>query len=61
VTNLKYLNENILKHEKSAKYVSIEVDILFLSKVNIAAEIDPGCNLLLEKHKNQDKKNRNFV
>jgi len=60
-TDLKDLNEKILKHEKSRKHISIQVHLLFLGKVNIAGEIDSGYKLLLEKHNNQVKKNRNFV
>jgi len=52
----------LLMHEKSGKHISksIQVDLSFLRKVNIAAEIDSGYKLLLEKHKNQVEKT-NFV
>jgi len=35
-------------------------DLLYFGKVNIAAAIDSEYKLLLEKHNNSDKKNRNF-
>ena len=35
---------------------SLQVDLSFLSKMNIAAEIESGYTVLLEKHKNQVKK-----
>jgi len=47
----------ILKHEKSGKPISIQVDLSFCGKVNIAAVTDAGYKLLLEKHNNPDKKN----
>jgi len=51
-----------LKHEKSGKpIVSIRVDLLFFDKVNVAAVIDSGYKLLLEKHNNPVQKNRNVV
>ena len=52
----------ILKHEKSGKPISIHVDLWCFGKVNIAAVIDAGYKLLLEKHNNPDKKKtRNLV
>ena len=48
---------NILKHEKSGKPVSIQVDLWFFGKVNFASVTDAGYKLLLEKHNNPDKKN----
>jgi len=51
----------ILKHEKSGKPISIQVDLYFFGKVNIGAVSDAGYKLLLEKHNNPDKKTRNFV
>jgi len=50
----------ILKHEKSGKPISIQVDLYFFGKVNIGAVSDAGYKLLLEKHNNPDKKTRNF-
>ena len=52
-----------LKHEKSGKpMTSIQVDlVLFYGKANIAVVIDSEYKLLLEKHNNPVKKNRNFV
>jgi len=47
-----------LKHEKSGKPISIQVDLQFFGKVNIAAVIDSGYKLLLEKHNNTVKKKR---
>jgi len=41
-----------LKHEKSGKPTSIQVDLQFFGKVNIAAVIGSGYKLLLEKHNN---------
>jgi len=61
VTDLKRWSVKILKHEKSGKPISIQVDLLFFGKVNIAAVTDSGYKLLLEKHNNPVKKNRNFV
>ena len=61
MTELKHLNEKILKHEKSSKHVCNVVDLSLLGKVNIGAEIDSGYKLATEKHNNQVKKNRNFV
>ena len=46
----------ILKHEKSGKPISIQVDLSFFVKVNIAAVIDSGYNLSLETHNNPVKK-----
>jgi len=46
----------ILKHEKSGKPISIQVDLLYFGKVNLAAVTDAGYKLLLEKHNNPDKK-----
>jgi len=47
----------ILNHEKSGKPISIQaVHLLFYGKVNIAAVIDSGYKLLLEKHNNPDIK-----
>ena len=47
----------ILKHEKSGKPFSIQVDPSFFGKVNIAAVIYSGYyTLLLEKHNNPVKK-----
>jgi len=40
---------------------SNQVGLSFLCKVNIAAEIDSGYKLLLEKYDNQVGKNRNFA
>jgi len=52
----------ILKHDKSDKpIISIQVDLLFFGKNNIAAAIDTGYKLLLEKHNNPVKNTRNFV
>jgi len=52
----------ILKHEKSGKPItSIQVDLRFFGKVNIAAVTDSGYKLLLEKHNNPVKKTRNLV
>jgi len=51
----------ILKHEKSGKPISIQVDPLFFGKVNIAVVIDSGYKLLLEKHNNPAKDTINFV
>jgi len=52
----------ILKHEKSGKPISIQLDFLvFFGKVNIAAVTDAGYKLLLEKHKNPVQKTRNLV
>jgi len=45
-----------LKHEKSGKPVSIQVDLLLFGNVNIAAVIDSGYKLLLEHHNNPVKK-----
>jgi len=43
----------ILKHEKVGKpIISIQVDLLFFGKVNIAAVTDAGYKLSLEKHNN---------
>ena len=61
VTDLKHLNEKILKHEKSSKHICNVVDLSLLGKVNIAAEIDSGYKLAIEKHNSQVKKNSNFV
>ena len=53
---------NILKHEKSYKPISIQVDFLvFFGKVNIVAVTDAGYKLLLEKHNNPVQKARNLV
>jgi len=53
---------NIFKHGKPGKpIINIQVDLLFVGKVNIAAVIDSGYKLLLEKHNNPVKKNRNIV
>jgi len=46
----------ILMHEKSGKPISIQVDLYFFGKVNIAAVTDAGYKLLLEKHNNPDQK-----
>jgi len=47
----------ILKHEKSGKPItSIQVDLLFFGKANIAAVIDSEYKLLLENHNNPVKK-----
>jgi len=49
----------ILKHEKSGKPFSIQVDPYFFGKVNIAAVIYSGYyTLLLEKHNNPVKTNK---
>jgi len=48
-------------HEKSGNHVSIQVNLSFLGKVNITAEIDSGYKLLLDMHNSQVKTNRNFV
>ena len=61
VTDLKHLNEKILKHEKSSKHICNVVDLSLLGKVNIAAEIDSGYKLAIEKHNNQVKKNREIL
>jgi len=61
VTDVKHWNVKNLKHEKSGKPISIQVDLQFFGKVNIAAVIDSGYKLLLEKHNNTVKKNNNFV
>jgi len=46
-----------LKHEKSGKpIISIQVDLLFFGKMNIAVAIDSGYKLLLVKHNNPVKK-----
>ena len=45
----------ILKHENSGKPVSIQLDLLFFGKANIAAVIDSEYKLLLEKHNNPVK------
>jgi len=51
-----------LTHEKSGKPISIQVDLFIFGRVNIAAVIDSGYKLLLEKHNNPvKKKNRDFV
>ena len=48
-----------MKHEKSGKpIISIQEDFLFFGKVNIAAVIDSGYKLLLEKHNNPVKKTK---
>jgi len=46
----------LLKHEKYGKPISIQVDLWFFGKANIAAVTDAGYKLLLEKHNNPDKK-----
>jgi len=51
----------ILKHEKSGKPISIQVDLKFFGKVNIAAATDSAYKLLLEKHNNPVKKTINLV
>jgi len=56
MTGLKPWNVKILKHEKSGKPISIQVDLSFFGKVNIAAVIDSGYKLLLEKHNNPAEK-----
>ena len=58
MTGLKHWNVKNLKHEKSGKPISIQVDLQFYGKVNIAAVIDSGYKLLLEKHNNTVKKKR---
>ena len=46
----------ILKHEKSGKpIISIQVDLLFFGKANIAGVLDLEYKLLLEKHNNPVK------
>ena len=60
VTDLKRVNEKILKHEKSSKHICNVVDLSLLGKVNIAAEIDSGYKLAIEKHNNQVKKTEKF-
>ena len=52
VTDLKHWNVKILKHEKSGKPISTQVDLKSFGKVNIAAVIDSGYKLLPEKHNN---------
>ena len=56
MTDFKTLKCEILKHEKSGKPIGIQVDLSFFGKVNIAAVIDLGYKLLLEKHNNPIKK-----
>ena len=57
MTDLKHCNVKILKNEKSGKPItSIQVDLQFFGKVNIAAVIDSGYKLLLEKHNNPVRK-----
>jgi len=63
VTDLKHCkNVKILKNEKSGKPItSIQVDLQFFGKVNIAAVIDSGYKLLLEKYNNPVRKTRSLV
>jgi len=39
VTDLKHLNMKNLKHEKSGKHISIQVDLSYLGKVSIALQL----------------------
>ena len=63
VTDLKHWNVKILKHEKSGKPISIQVDLLCfgLGEHCSCSVTDSGYKLLLERHNNPVKKNRNFV
>ena len=62
MTDLKHCNVKILKNEKPGKPItSIQADLQFFGKVNIAAVIDSGYKLLLEKHNNPVRKTRSLV